>query len=69
MIQRSERNTRRETFNPPQTAIDDLIARAGQHPLGTEFLADGALDAVSAVFRVHAFTVERARERLENGRG
>jgi len=43
-------------------AARDLIARADAHPLGREFLREGALDAVAATFHVHAFAVDRARE-------
>ncbi len=43
-------------------AVRDLIARADAHPLGRDFLLEGALDAVAATFAVHAFTVDRARE-------
>ncbi|MEK7466270.1 MAG: hypothetical protein AAB074_02545 [Planctomycetota bacterium] len=45
--------------------VDALIDRAKSHPLGTEFLSQGALDSVSAAFQAHAFTVEAARERLQ----
>ncbi len=43
-------------------AVHDLIAKADAHPLGRDFLLEGALDAVAATFAVHAFTVDRARE-------
>lgn len=51
-------------------AARDLIAKADAHPLGREFLREGALDAVAATFKVHAFAVDRARELLaaENGK-
>ena len=45
-------------------AVDDLLRRAREHPLGTGFLTDGALDSVAAVFQVHAFVVDAARDRL-----
>lgn len=45
--------------------VEALIHRAKAHPLGTEFLSQGALDSVSAAFGAHAFTVEAARERLQ----
>ena len=44
--------------------VKALIDRARSHPLGTEFLSQGALDSVAAAFQAHAFTVEAARERL-----
>ncbi|MFN7976303.1 MAG: hypothetical protein U0166_28880 [Acidobacteriota bacterium] len=45
-------------------AVDALIARAAEHPLGVAFLKEGALDAVAAIHGVHAFVVDQARERL-----
>jgi hypothetical protein len=51
-------------FQPDSVEVEDLIGRAEAHPLGTEFLREGSLDAVAATFRVHAFTVLSARERL-----
>ena len=51
-------------YRPSEADIARLIDRARSHPLGLDFLRDGALDAVSMTFRVHAFTVERAREKL-----
>lgn len=53
---------------PREVEIADLIARATEHPLGLDFLTTGALDAVSAVFSVHAFVIEHARASIgENG--
>ena len=52
------------TYRPTADEVDDLMRRAAQHPLGTAFLADGALDAVAATFRVHAFVVDAARNAL-----
>lgn len=52
---------------PPLTdprLVDDLIARAMEHPLGIDFLLHGYLGAVAITFDVHAFTVEAARDRL-----
>ncbi len=59
---------------PPGTPTDgevvELIAAAMRHPLGLEFLLDGNLGAVAAIFGVHAFTVDAARQRLrEEGAG
>jgi hypothetical protein len=54
-------------FQPTDAEISKLIQRASQHAMGTGFLKDGALDAVSATFGVHAFTVEKAREQLFTG--
>ncbi len=51
-------------YQPKSAEIADLIFRAEKHPLGTEFLHEGALDAVSAIFEAHAFVVEQAREHL-----
>ena len=52
-------------FVPAKTEVESLIERARTHPMGTDFLVEGSLDAVAATFQVHAFTVERAREHLE----
>ena len=41
-----------------------LIVAAKEHPLGTEFLTDGHLEAVAVTFQVHAFTVDAARRVL-----
>ena len=49
--------------------VDHLISSAREHPLGLEFLEQGALDAVAATFRTHAFVVEAARERLGRPEG
>lgn len=40
----------------------ELIDRAGNHPLGTDFLVHGCLESVAASFGVHAFLVDKARE-------
>ncbi len=47
-----------------ETLVDDLIARARKHPLGTGFLLTGFLGSVAIALGAHAFTVEAARERL-----
>ena len=52
------------TDRPNRAAVDTLIQRASDHHLGTRFLVDGALDAVAATFKVHAFVVDAAREVL-----
>ncbi len=51
-------------YRPTSAEVDDLIRRATQHPLGTEYLRHGALDSVAATFQVHAFVVEAARRAL-----
>jgi len=57
-------------YAPAPAEVDDLIRRAEKHPRGTDFLRTGWVDAVSATFGVHAFTVHHARERLvATGRG
>jgi hypothetical protein len=52
------------SHEPTPAEVDDLLRRAAEHPLGSDFLLDGALDAVAATFQVHAFVVDAARERL-----
>ncbi len=47
--------------------IDRLLSRAADHPRGTSFLVNGALDSVAATFGVHAFVVEGARQRVSQG--
>ena len=51
-----------ETPEPEQ--VLELIRRAEQHELGSDFLAKGAPDAVAATFGVHAFLVDAARDHL-----
>lgn len=51
-------------YQPSPREVDRVISLAEQHPLGLQFLAEGALDAVSATFKTHAFVVDVARERL-----
>ena len=55
------------TYRPTPNEIDDLVIRATDHPMGTDFLVNGALDAVAATFGVHAFVVEAARQTLPDG--
>ncbi len=52
------------SYRPTTQDVDDLVRRAAGHPLGTDFLANGAPDAVAATFGVHAFVVDAARETL-----
>ncbi len=54
-------------YKPESKEIADLISRATEHPLGVEFLRDGALDSVAATFSVHAFVVEQARQTIQTG--
>jgi hypothetical protein len=49
---------------PTRDEVENLIARAREHPLGLEFLKFGALDAVAAIHGAHAFVVDAAREYL-----
>lgn len=51
-------------YVPSADDVEALIATAGQHPLGLEFLLEGDLAAVAITFRTHAFTVDAARQRL-----
>ena len=54
----------RPAYVPSDREIAELIAAATSHPLGIQFLIEGQLCAVATMFRVHAFTVDAARERL-----
>jgi hypothetical protein len=56
------------SYRPTAAEVDDLVRSAAGHPLGTDFLANGALDAVAATFGVHAFVVDAAREALKGPR-
>ncbi len=61
-------------FIPSQVDVDSLISRAGQHELGVDFLKTGSPDAIAAMFEVHAFVVDAAREKInglsgDEGRG
>jgi hypothetical protein len=51
-------------YQPSPEEVADLIERAKHHPFGLEFLKNGSLESVAAVFRVHAFTVDAARREL-----
>ena len=51
---------------PTTNQVDALIDAASRHPLGRQFLLDGAPDAVAAIFSVHAFVVDAARDRLRS---
>lgn len=52
------------TYPTHEREIHALISAARDHPLGTEFLTDGHLEAVAITFQVHAFTVDAARRVL-----
>ncbi len=56
-----------QRFSPRPEDVTSLIDRAEKHPLGTDFLLQGALDAVAATFQVHAFVVDAARDTLRTG--
>lgn len=56
-------------FTPSQADVDSLINRAGTHELGVDFLKTGSLDAVAAMFEVHAFVVDAAREKIDGVSG
>lgn len=51
-------------FIPTREEVDALIATARRHPLGIDYLREGALDNVAMTLRTHAFTVVAARELL-----
>jgi hypothetical protein len=55
-------------YRPGETDVLALIRRAAGHELGTRFLLEGAQDAVAAVFQVHAFLVDAARDYLQKRR-
>jgi hypothetical protein len=52
-------------YRPTRQDVDELIRRASEHELGTEYLLQGALDSVAATFQVHAFVIEAARTALQ----
>jgi hypothetical protein len=52
-------------YRPTRQEVDELIRRASEHELGTEYLLQGALDSVAATFQVHAFVIEAARAALQ----
>ena len=54
-------------YRPTAEEVNVLVHRATAHPLGTRFLANGAIDAVAATFGVHAFVVDEARRRIRDG--
>ena len=51
-------------FTPSQADVDSLINRAGTHELGVDFLKTGSPDAIAAMFEVHAFVVDAARDKI-----
>ncbi len=53
-------------YRPTAEEVTVLVRQAASHPLGTEFLAKGAIDAVAATFGVHAFVVDEARRRMRD---
>lgn len=54
---------------PAPHEVDSLITRAKRHPLGLEFLLNGAHDAVAVTFGVHAFVVDAARDHVKTSPG
>ena len=62
--QRNNTMGRPEAFIAREHEVAALIDKARAHPLGTEFLIDGHLEAVAVTFQVHAFTVDAARRLL-----
>jgi hypothetical protein len=58
----------RRGWAPDDAAITDLLRRVSDHPLGTDFLQFGTLDAVAVTFGVHAFVVDAARDALNGAR-
>ena len=55
-----------DRYRPTVEEVTVLVRQAASHPLGTQFLAKGAIDAVAATFGVHAFVVDEARRRLHD---
>ncbi|MCZ6837492.1 MAG: hypothetical protein O7G85_17080 [Planctomycetota bacterium] len=53
-------------FQPCESEVQALIAKAKGHELGTDFLTTGSLEAVAALFETHAFTVDAARRKLND---
>ena len=51
-------------YQPTDADVDALIARATADSLGVDFLLHGDLGSVATWFRIHAFTVVAARQRL-----
>ena len=52
------------SYSTSEREVHALISAAKDHPLGTEFLTEGHLEAVAITFQVHAFTVDAARRVL-----
>ncbi len=55
-----------DRYRPTVEEVTVLVRQAASHPLGTQFLAKGAIDAVAATFGVHAFVVDEARRRMKD---
>lgn len=62
--EKPHRNGLPADFNPSEAAVQSLIAKAGGHELGVDFLKTGALESVAAIFETHAFVVDAARQQL-----
>lgn len=60
---RSSADTR-VRYSPTVKEIKSLIKAAEKHPLGLDYLKFGSPDSVASTFRVHAFIVDSARDRL-----
>ncbi|MAF27074.1 MAG: hypothetical protein QF819_04430 [Gemmatimonadota bacterium] len=54
-------------FTPAPSEVEDLVESAKTHPLGMDYLLEGAPDSVAATFGVHAFVVDAARAALRDG--
>lgn len=64
MSETPERHNGLQGFQPCESEVQSLIGKAKGHELGMDFLKTGALDSVAAMFEVHAFTVDAARQKL-----
>ena len=53
-------------YRPTVEEVTVLVRQAASHPLGPQFLAKGAIDAVAATFGVHAFVIDEARRRMRD---
>jgi|GEM_PF-2035381 len=53
------------SFKPTTDDVNYLIHMAEHHPSGISILRDGEIDAVAALFQVHAFTVEAAKLKVQ----
>ncbi len=57
-----------DDYQPTESDVETVIARARNHALGIDFLLNGEPGAVATVLDAHVFAVEAARRRFDTAR-